>query len=175
MPRTETRLSNDEKKDWQRFCRDHSTTEADMLRQMINRVSSGKESKEIPEPGCDEKKTEKVTIRMTGENKNLLIEKSRQEGYSNRTAYVTSLVLAALRRQPVLSLEEISALRESNRQIAAIGRNLNQLVRMLYSDDFRALNRLTRVEVKMLAQQVEEHKKNVANLLEKNMNRWELG
>jgi hypothetical protein len=62
-------------------------------------------------------------------------------------------------------------LRESNRQLAAIGRNLNQLVRALNSDA-RATNRITRAEIKTLAEQIEEHKTKVATLLEQNLNRW---
>jgi hypothetical protein len=87
---------------------------------------------------------------------------------------VTSLVLSALHREPVLNSDEIAVLRESNRQIAAIGRNLNQLVRALHTDA-RISNRITRAEVKILGDQIEDHVSKVAELLEKNLNRWEGG
>lgn len=169
MQRVVTRLQDDEKTAWQNFCRDRSISESDMLRMMIKKISDG----EPPEKSStqDEKKSEKITIRITGKDKFRIIKRAKKEGYPSRTSWVTSLVLAALHREPVLTQDEITALRESNRQLAAIGRNLNQLVRALNSDA-RATNRITRAEIKDLADQIEEHKANVATLLNQNLNRW---
>jgi hypothetical protein len=169
VPRAETRLSDDEKKAWREFCQARSVNESDMLRQMINQVSGGEGGGEIPEP--EEKKIEKITIRITGRDKYRIIKRAKQEGYPNRTSWVTSLVLAALHREPVLTHDEVTSLRESNRQLAAIGRNLNQLARAL-NTDARAQTRITRAEVKDLAGQIEEHKTKVAGLLDQNLNRW---
>lgn len=169
MQRVVTRLPDKEKEDWQNLCRSRNMTESDMLRTMIKQVSGGQGREE--DPGPDEKKTEKITIRISGRDKYRIIKRANQEGYPSRTSWVTSLVLAALHRQPVLSHEEITSLRESNRQLAAIGRNLNQLVRAL-NTDARALARINRADIKDLAGQIEEHKAKVAELLDRNLNRW---
>jgi predicted DNA binding CopG/RHH family protein len=169
MQRVVTRLKDDEKTAWQNFCRDRSISESDMLRMMIKQVSIGEVATESP--GIVEKKSEKITIRITGKDKFRIIKRAKKEGYPSRTSWVTSLVLAALHREPVLTQDEITTLRESNRQLAAIGRNLNQLVRALNSDA-RAINRITRAEVKDLADQIEGHKGKVAELLNQNLNRW---
>jgi hypothetical protein len=169
MQRVVTRLQDDEKTAWQNFCRDRSVNESDMLRRMIKQVSGGEGATQPPE--SEEKKSGKITIRITGKDKFRIIKRAKQEGYSTRTNWVTSLVLAALHRVPVLTHDEVTSLRESNRQLAAIGRNLNQLVRALNSDA-RATNRITRAEIKTLAEQIEEHKTKVATLLEQNLNRW---
>jgi hypothetical protein len=167
-----TRLHAEEKTVWENFCRNHNMTEAAMLRVMIKQVSGRLKATEIPEP--EDPKTEKITIRITGRDKYRIIKRAKKEGYSNRTRWVTSLVLSALHREPVLNSDEIAVLRESNRQIAAIGRNLNQLVRALHTDA-RISNRITRAEVKILGDQIEDHVSKVAELLEKNLNRWEGG
>jgi hypothetical protein len=172
MKKVGTRLQADEKSAWQNFCRSHNTTESAMLRMMIKQVSGRLKATEISEP--EEPKTEKITIRITGRDKFRIIKRAKREGYSNRTRWVTSLVLSALHREPVLNRDEITVLRESNRQTAAIGRNLNQLVRALHTDA-RATNRITRAEVKILGDQIEAHVSKVAELLDKNLNRWEVG
>jgi len=170
LKRVGTRLQAEEKSAWQNFCRSHNITEAAMLRMLIQQVSASLKPTEIPEP--EEPKTEKITIRITGRDKYRIIKRAKMEGYSNRTRWVTSLVLSVLHREPVLNRDEITVLRESNRQIAAIGRNLNQLVRALHIDA-RATNRITRAEVKILGEQIEAHVSKVAELLDKNLNRWE--
>lgn len=169
MPRAETRLTDDEKKAWRDFCQDRSVSESDMLRLMIKQVSGGEG--EAGTPDQEEKKIEQISIRISSKDKYRLIKRAMKEGYPNRTSWVTSLVLSALHREPVLNQDEITALRESNRQLAAIGRNLNQMVRTL-NTDARAQMRITRAEVKDLAGLIEDHKTKVAELLNQNLNRW---
>lgn len=169
MPRAETRLTDDEKKAWRKFCQDRSVSESDMLRLMINQVSGGEG--EAGTSDQEEKKTEQISIRISSKDKYRLIKRAKKEGYPSRTSWVTSLVLAALHREPVLSQDEISALRESNRQLAAIGRNINQLARAL-NTDARAQTRITRADIKDLSSQIEDHKTKVAELLDQNLNRW---
>ncbi|WP_238966468.1 plasmid mobilization relaxosome protein MobC [Vibrio alginolyticus] len=70
-----------------------------------------------------------------------------------------------------MSESEIAALRESNRELAAIGRNLNQIARTL-NIEFREGDRLKLEAVEALTARIEQHKDSVATLINKNMNRW---
>lgn len=166
-----TRLSEGEKKAWQSFCRTNGVSESDMLRMMIQRVCG--EAVPIDFPGLgDEKKTGKVTIRLTGTEHRKLIERAKQEGYTNRTNWTTAIVLAALHREPVLTDDEVATLRESNRELAAIGRNLNQVARAL-NIEFRESDKLKQEAIEKLAERIEQHKDQVAGLLSRNMSRWD--
>lgn len=165
-----TRLSEIEKKAWQNFCKANNLSESDMLRMMIQRVSNA--DVPINFPGLnDDKKVRKVTIRLTEYENKKLIERTQKEGYATRTKWTTAVVQAALHKEPVLTNSEINVLRESNRELASIGRNLNQVVKAL-NIEFRESDRLKQNAIENLIERVEQHKDQVTALLSRNMNRW---
>lgn len=171
MPRIEARLTPDEKEAWRRFCQARGVSEADMLRLMIERVSGG----EVPVAfsGLTDNKSEKLTLRLSAKDQQRLIKRARAEGYPSRTTWTTALVLATLYREPVLTDTEITALRESNRELAAIGRNLNQIAKAL-NIEFRNSDKMTLEAVLALKKQIDQQREEVAVLLNKNMNRWRI-
>lgn len=170
MPRAETRLSEEDKRAWVAFCKQAGIKESQMLRQMILKVSRGTDSPP-PEADKDEPKTSKVTVRLSKRERQQILDRVAQEGFSNPTQWATALVRSALHREPVLTASEISALRASNRELAAIGRNLNQVARAL-NIEFRDSDKLKQDDIEKLADRIEQHKDLVAGLLSRNMNRW---
>lgn len=169
MPRAETRLSEDTKKAWSQFCRANSLSEADMLRKMIERVTVGITLSEGS--GFDEPRSGKVTMRFTERERREILERAKQEGFPNRTNWATAVILASLHREPVLNDREVGILRKSNRELAAIGRNLNQIARAL-NIEFRDSDKLKLDGIEKLAERIEQHKDLVADLLTRNMSRW---
>ena len=53
---------------------------------------------------------------------------------STVTRWVTALIRARIRKAPLLSVAETEALAEANRQLAAVGRNLNTVVHRLHRE-----------------------------------------
>ncbi|MDT8880300.1 plasmid mobilization relaxosome protein MobC [Halomonas saccharevitans] len=168
MPRVEARLTDSDKKAWTLFCKANGLRESDMLRRMIQRVAGGT----VTLDGCKgETRSCKLTIRLSPTQDRWLAERAQKEGYSSRTSWVMAMVLAELHREPVLTDAEVSALRESNRELTAIGRNLNQVARAL-NIEFRESDNLKRDAIEKLVERIELHKEQVASLLSRNMNRW---
>ncbi|MDW2116336.1 plasmid mobilization relaxosome protein MobC [Vibrio sp. 1731] len=169
MAQTKAQLTEQEKTAWKQFCDDNGTTESKMIRMMIGKVARG-----VLESETDfqkQPKTNQVNIRLSTSDQQKLTKKAKLEGYPNRTKWTTAVVLRALHQEPVLSEQEIAALRESNRELAAIGRNLNQIARTL-NIEFREGDRLKLEAVEALTARIEQHKDSVATLINKNMNRW---
>ncbi|EJT4224696.1 MULTISPECIES: plasmid mobilization protein [Vibrio harveyi group] len=169
MAQTKAQLTEQEKAAWKQFCDDNGTTESKMIRMMIGKVAPG-----VLESETDfqkQPKTNQVNIRLSTSDQQKLTKKAQLEGYPNRTKWTTAVVLRALHQEPVLSESEIAALRESNRELAAIGRNLNQIARTL-NIEFREGDRLKLEAVEALTARIEQHKDSVATLINKNMNRW---
>lgn len=140
-----------------------------MLKMMIQHVSGS--SVEMSFPGLKETKTGKLTIRLGRDAERKAIERAKAEKFPSRTTWATSLFLSVLNKTPVLNEEEVNLLRESNRELAAIGRNLNQVARAL-NIEFRESDRINRKAIESLANQIEMHRDKVAALLDKGMNRW---
>ncbi len=170
MPRVEARLTVTEKKSWTQFCKANGLRESDMLRRMIQRVA-GRAATVMEVDQEDEARSRKLTIRLSPSQERWLAQRAQEEGYPSRTSWVTAMVLAELHREPVLTEAEVAALRESNRELRAIGKNLNQITKAL-NIEFRESDKLKREAIEALAERIEQHKDQVASLLSRNMNRW---
>lgn len=169
---TRTRLTADEKQAWQKFCQDNNLSEADMLRRMIQQVSGGQVPIEFP--SLKESKSGKVTIRLTEHDHRRLGMKAEKEGFTTRTNWATVVILAALHPEPVLNDAEVFALRESNRELAAIGRNLNQVAHAL-NIDHSLVEKVNISFMQKLAQQIDQHKTKIYEILDMSRNRWRWG
>ena len=170
MARIEIRLSDEEKSNLRLFCQSKGMTASTMLRTLINQSSPDVTGTS----DFHEVKTNKITVRLTSYNLQLLAKKAKAEGYVSQTNWTTACVMSQLYREPVLSADEISALRESNRQLAAIGRNLNQIARVL-NIEFRESDKITKEMVTAISKHIETHISQVYQLLTKNRTRWNIG
>ncbi len=67
---------------------------------------------------------------------------------------------------PVLTDEEVNTVRESCRQLGAIGRNLNQVARAL-NIEFRESDKLKQEAIEKLAERIDQHLDHVSELFDK--------
>ena len=79
--------------------------------------------------------------------------------------WVSYMVQAAVMREPVLTNKELEAVRESNRELAAVGRNLNQIARVI-NEEVASGRKLTASGLLRL-QSLQEVNASVAELREK--------
>ncbi len=125
----QSRVPEELKQAFKESCTAQNTTEAKMLRYLIEQYLNTQNN--------DIKKTEKalktnqVKIRLSDKMISKLDVNLSIEGYETRTEWVTSRVLSSLNKSPVCTKNEQILLRESNRELSAIGRNLNQIARKM--------------------------------------------
>ncbi|EKF9266343.1 plasmid mobilization relaxosome protein MobC [Escherichia coli] len=169
QPRIVKTVTEEQKKAWKGFCDDQGISESDMLGLMIEKVTGGKIA--FGSKGLKENKTDKLTIRLSARDKDRITERAKAEGFTSRTAWLTAVAMANLNREPVLTESEIQALRTSNRELAAIGRNLNQIAKVL-NTEFRESDKLNRQAVLALSEKIDSHREEVAGLLQRNLNKW---
>ncbi|MBM7073486.1 plasmid mobilization relaxosome protein MobC [Shewanella sp. 202IG2-18] len=166
---TKTLLTEVEKSNWKNFCQSHGMSESEMLRMLINRVAPEASNTD----NFRENRNNKITIRLSNENHKKLSYRAKSEGYLSETSWVNASVMANLYREPILTKEEMGVLRDSNRQLAAIGRNLNQIARVL-NIEFRESDKITKVMIEGLTEQINLHKHKVYKLLHQNRHRWNI-
>ncbi|MCL1076586.1 plasmid mobilization relaxosome protein MobC [Parashewanella spongiae] len=169
MARIEILLSDEEKSNLKLYCQSKGMTASHMLRTLINQSS--------PDmafiANFQEVKTNKITVRLTSYNLQVLAKKAKAEGYVSQTNWATACIMSQLHQEPVLSADETQALRESNRQLAAIGRNLNQITKVL-NIEFRDSDKITKEMIQLLEDKLTQHKQKVNALLTKNCQRWSI-
>jgi hypothetical protein len=87
--------------------------------------------------------------------------------------YLVQLARAHLIKKPQFSIPEIEALSESNLQLLALGRNLNQMARALNAEDPDE-HRPTVKDIKSLTEKIYQHTHMVSNLISSNLERWKI-
>ncbi len=92
---------------------------------------------------------------------------------ASRRAYLVNLVRGHLLRKPQLGMTELAVIGESNKQLAAFGRHLNQIAKKLNSGEnieahsvAQALNRLK--------EEIDEHLAYVHKVMRSNLDRWSI-
>jgi len=86
--------------------------------------------------------------------------------------WVAALVQSNLMHDAVLSTDEIQLLNASNRELAAIGRNLNQIAKAL-NERFHETDRIKLEHLNELNKAIEQHDKTIRRLIRASQQSWE--
>jgi Bacterial mobilisation protein (MobC) len=112
-------------------CREQ-ITESALIRQLLETLvrTSGTESSTSSKPDDLEVRADRMSIRLSPDDRLLLCERATARGMPSAT-YVAVLVRSHLRKLTPLPTEALAALKRSIAELGAIGRNLNQMARTL--------------------------------------------
>tara|TARA_Y100000782_G_C10168318_1_gene258613 strand:+ start:180 stop:728 length:549 start_codon:yes stop_codon:yes gene_type:complete len=95
-----------------------------------------------------------LTTRLNSSEKKAYEARSNEYGFVNKNSLVMKLIREEINRMPDLKKEELSALRESTKQLLAIGRNLNQIAKKMNSENYEG-NTVTLKYLETIAEYVE--------------------
>jgi len=180
------------KEPWLRWCEANNNGDSgDALRQVIRKLAHKEiavmhspipsEETDVPAvkaiykvEAVSEKKLKRgMEIRFTESEREALKARAAAEGFSTANQWVVALVRANLTETPQFGASEIAVLGESNHQLLAIGRNLNQIAKAMNSvkgDRDEYDHQL----VDELAKAVRTHVKKVGDALRASIYRWKL-
>jgi len=171
MPRVEAVLSDEDKAAFSVFCRNQGITEAELLRRMIRQVVGHKpgEPEQSKEP--EREGSQNFTLRLDASEIRAVEQRAQAEGFDFRTTWATAVIRNALAGAPALTAEDARALRESNRELAAIGRNLNQIARAINIEPENAQH-LDMQLIETLGDIISAHRDTVSVFLDRAQNRF---
>ncbi|MEQ7359062.1 plasmid mobilization relaxosome protein MobC [Xanthomonas campestris pv. campestris] len=113
---------------------------------------------------------QRFEILLTASEKAAVRERANIERCSmNR--WGVDAIRAGLTGEPQFGTKEVDTLGESNYQLLAIGRNLNQIARRLNEGKSA---RVTVEQIKMLADRIDQHTKKVADAIRASQERWNI-
>ncbi|KVF13231.1 MULTISPECIES: plasmid mobilization relaxosome protein MobC [Burkholderia] len=144
-------------------------SEAQLLRLMLDKVLHTEEKPALSPTRKSRSAGTQVNVLLTSEEHQLLTAAATGEGL-RRTEWIVKLIRATLLRQPQFNRTEVDALAESSRQLAAIGRNLNQIARTLNMDP-NASRSVTVERVETLSAEIKRHCALVAELTDASISR----
>jgi len=169
MARIEVRLKDEEKTAWESFCQKQGVTGAAMLRKMIQHVTQG-------EIGFDEKELKKpkdgvVRVRFNKQDIPLIESRLKAEGFETKSEWLRAVILNVLDKHPTFTKDEIFAIREANRELSSIGRNLNQIARANNIDPDNAETPAEKLLID-IAKEIRTQQNRIMTLLDRSQNRW---
>lgn len=135
------------------------TTETNPARVVTDRVEAGAK-----------RRTE---LKLTASEREAVEEAAAARGCSVQH-WITSMVRASLTQGHLFGVEEMQAFGESNYQLMAMGRNLNQITRQINADPDKNLHRLSAEAIDRLAKRLDDHRYQVHRALYACSHRWEL-
>ena len=113
------------------------------------------------------KSSKRVTVRLP-EKDRAYLEAAAKQHKSSVNDIVRDIVQSHVRNHPMLSAAEVEVLHQSNYQLVAIGRNLNQIARNLNMGEGISL---TSDQINTLSQFIKQHTQRVGDVLRTNRKR----
>ena len=148
-------------------------SESALLKRLIEQMLASAGIDDLSDPIAPaDLRDARVTIRLAPEDRALLRERAAARTMPAAT-YVSALVRAHLRRVAPLPDRELSSLQASVRELAAIGRHLNAMARVLQQDTRQAVPGRREVEA-MFKVSTFLHERFRA-LIRANLVSWEIG
>jgi hypothetical protein len=129
-----------------------------------------------PIPGDEEKKLMRVGqlhVRFSTSELEAIKTEAARTTFHNPQAWIVAAVRGTLTRSPQFSQGELDVLTESTRQLAAIGRNLNQLVRAINTSPVE-LARVGAEEIETVREAIKTELRNIGALVSASADRWPL-
>ncbi len=161
---------------WRAWCDERKITPSHALRNALRQAMDRKTTR-APAPRLRvtpkrERATARLELNLTASELAALKRMAGHEGYVP-TKWVVAMVRTKLTGQPQVGQPELEALTRSNQQLLALGRNLNQIAKVLNTAPQNKA--AVRVEViTELSRVIQAHTKKVSDVLRGTVERWQL-
>jgi predicted transcriptional regulator len=175
-PVLSVRLGVDMKERWESYCAAlgvaPSTAIKGAIEQQLEKAARFPPVKVYQQTGeaPDGEPKVRFEILMTPSEKAAVLERSNLERCSQRR-WIIDAIRAGLTREPQFGMKEIDALGESNYQLLAIGRNLNQIAKAINEGrrDSVAIE-----SIEQLRQVIDVHTDKVSTAIRASLERWNI-
>lgn len=163
------------KDQWVRFCKRNNEKPGPAIRGIIVTLLAKSGETEAPgaaleKAGNPDRTRLRTEIRLTRSERDKLEQMAEAEGLTVNQ-YLVNLARTHIVKKPQFSIKELDVLSESNVQLLALGRNLNQIARALNAEDPDE-HRPTVKEIKGVSERIYQHTHLVSNLINANLERW---
>ena len=169
------RVSEDFKQAVDDFCERTGRREGELIRaalgRLIERGSGGAEDDEDQGPSAEYEKAEaSINTSVTPSEKRAIAARARSEGM-RPGRWLVWLARHHLTGKPHFNPAELDALRETTRQLAAVGSNLNQVAHAV-NIDMNRRDQLTHELIQEVGAEVKALRQAIKQYVEVSVNRW---
>ena len=164
------------KKPWSDYCEALGKKPGAALKEAIEQQLEKAAKNPTPPPlrqtgeAPDDEPKVRFEILMTRSEKAAVLERSNFERCSQRR-WIIDAIRAGLTREPQFGMKEIDALGESNYQLLAIGRNLNQVAKAMNEG---RRDSVTIESIERLRGIIDAHTEKVSTAIRASLERWNI-
>lgn len=157
------------KQPWLNYCKANRTTPSEAFRQVVAKLTG---ESTIPLSSIESNVSGKVRkeIKLTSEEVAAVAAAASHDGFQSGR-WIVALIRARLDKGAQLGQGELEALSRSNMQLLALGRNVNQIARLLHANP-GVTTESKLAELDRVSHVVKDHVTVVSRVLEANINRW---
>lgn len=136
MPRLTAHVDEATKQAWRRLARERGVSESALLAAVATAAANQIDKLDLSGYTNRERGgvRAKIDIRLKPAENRAVMAAATTDGLPSRQAWIIALIRGRLLNVPTPSATELTELRESNRQLSAIGRNLNQVAHAVNVD-----------------------------------------
>jgi len=173
MPVLKTIVDLDTKIRFRNLAKAKGLSESEFFRVIIHEIIEQEQdsNQELVELDTTKTDLDRATVWMPSFLKEAARRKAKLKGMT-LSRWVAALIQSNLMRLPVMTKKELAVLRSSNWELAAIGRNINQIARTLneafYKTEAVKLEKLTELRLEIL-----ENRAAIQGLIRASQNVWE--
>lgn len=168
-----TWISNEMRRRFAMAAARQGLSESALLRRLVELMLASAPSIDPAEPiAPSDPRNVRLTVRLVPEDRALLRERAAARAMHAAT-YVSVLIRSHLRRAAPVPDRELSSLQASVRELAAIGRDLNTMARLLQQDTRQAAP--GRQEVQAMLRVCEALRDHFRTLIRANLISWDIG
>ncbi len=162
------------KEPWEDYCKSIGKLPGAALKEAIKQQL--KKAEMLPKPKelkqtkakMDNEPKKRFEILLTASEKKALIERAESELCSPRQ-WTVDAIRVGLTKEPQFGMKEIELLGDSNYQLLAIGRNLNQIAKQLNEKKIYPVS----VElIEILRKEINKHTDKVSQAISASLERW---
>lgn len=166
------RLPSSLKSQWEMHCRSQGQSPSEAVRRVIRHLlknSGDGHEFDVVRQMADETRV-RIELRMT-ESEREAVERIAERAGASANKWITDLIRSYVTHDPQFGMHELQAVGESNNQLRAIGRNLNQIALALnrggQAGDLSAV-------VARLVDEINQHTEKVHSVIRSNLERWRI-
>jgi len=171
MPVLKTLVEPTTKARFRSMAKARGLSESELLRAVILTVTGEDDPGEPPRaPDSQNADNARLTVRMP----RFLMEAAAVRAKANGMAtsrWVAALAQSNLTRQPVMTDAELAGLLAANRELSAIGRNINQIARAL-NEAFHETERVKLEQLAQLREMITRQRAAIRALVRSSQNAW---
>lgn len=146
-------------------------TESMLLAFIVRKFLNNQKAALPEEPPKDEGlKSDRVTVGFRQKHYSILLELSNARGMKP-SAYLSNLFVVHSTQSPVFSKAELAAVREAAKELAALGRNVNQIAKAINITD-EEIYQVKKLELQELSAQLNAIRAGLKDMLRANLDSW---